>query len=241
MSKLLSGPFLLRAYWGARVETVDACAERLAGCLGDLADISEVFDGWFRKGGSKSAASRQSVGQTVGEMRQLLLAGKQRRDVDGGVMDELGFSVSLWNRRSPAVAWSLTCGASPAAGVGVLNHFVIDWPERAAGDASLVKDAQTARNVMLSVVRSWEPDWATWTSDALRDAQQAEPRQPVLGLLTYLSESRLVPSLEMPETTVERVGSGHLITLEPAERDVSSRLSGLREALSRTGALRPTS
>lgn len=239
MNELLASPFVLGGYWGARADPVEDCARRLAECLRGLAEISDVLEGWFRKGRSKSAASREPVAPTVESLQTLLLAGRQRRDDDGGVMAELGFSLSLWNRQPKAAAWSLTCGAYPASGVGVLNYFVLNWPDQVT-DATLAEDLVTARAVMLNVVQSWEPDWATWTSDALRNSQQLVPRQPVLGLSTYLGAARSLPPLPLEEFAVQAFGLGHLVSLDPTNPDLAGRLARLHEALSREGALRPT-
>ena len=75
-------------------------------------------------------------------------------------MRELGFSASVWNRQATSSAWRVNCGAYPAAGVGVLNHFVLDWPERTT-DVTLAEDLETAKAAALIIIEASKPDWAT--------------------------------------------------------------------------------
>lgn len=240
MSELLDSRFVLGSYWGVRKESIDVCARRLAVALDGLAKVTPLLDGWYRKGASKAAASREPVGRSLQQLRDLLDAGRQRKDVGGDLMAELGFSAALWNRQSDrAAAWSVTCGAYPPAGVGVSNAFVIDWPER-GNNVTIEDDLALAKAAMQTVVEAWQPEWATWTSRAMRKLQQAPPRHPVLGLLTYLGPTREVPAMD-PDLAVEALIDGHLLTVEPCLPDLSSRLLRLRDVLAGTEALRPTS
>lgn len=109
-------------------------------------------------------------------MRQLLDQGVNRRDVGSDVIEELGFSVGLWNRARPAVGLSVTAGAYPSF-AGVLNSVVLDFPPPEA-EAMLLYDPRPAGAILEAVVESWEPDWATWTTHALRSAQGAAPCEP---------------------------------------------------------------
>ena len=119
MSNLVDGRFILGAYWGPREESLETCARRLVDCLQGLAEISPVFDGWYRKGASKAAASREPVGRDLKQLEDLLDSGRHRTDFGGDVMAELGLNAELWNRQTDrTAAWSVTCGAFPAPGVG---------------------------------------------------------------------------------------------------------------------------
>lgn len=240
MSNLVDGRFVLGAYWGSREESLDTCARRLADCLQGLAEVSPVFDGWYRKGASKAAASREPVGRSLAQLVELLDSGRQRTDVGGDVMVELGFNAALWNRQSDsAAAWSVTCGAFPAPGVGVSNAFVIDWPERAEG-VTVEDDLLVAKAVMRVVVQAWKPDWATWASRAMRDLQQVPARHPALGLLTYFGPRRNLPQLDL-EVAAEPLDGGSVLVVEPTASDLPNRLLRLREALAGTEALQATS
>jgi hypothetical protein len=239
VSDLVGGRFVLGAYWGPREESLETCARRLVDCLQGMSEISPVFDGWYRKGASKAAASRQPVGSSLGQLADLLDSGRHRKDLGGDVMTELGFNAALWNRqKGSAAAWSVTCGAFPAPGVEVSNAFVIDWPERAPG-VTVEDDLAVAKAVMRVVVQEWEPDWATWASRAMRDLQQVPPRHPTLGLLTYFGPRRNLPRVGL-DVVVEPLDGGRLLIVEPAASDLPKRLLRLREALTGTEALQAT-
>lgn len=240
MSDLVEGRFILGAYWGPREESLGTCARRLSDCLQGLSEVSPVFEGWYRKRASNDAASREAVGRSLEQIADLLDAGRQRKDFGGDVMAELGFNAALWNRQSgSAAAWSVTCGAFPGPGVGVSNAFVVDWPERAPG-VTVEDDLIVAKAVMRVVVQAWEPDWATWASRAMRDLQQAPPRHPALGLLTYFGPRRNLPQLAL-DVAAEPLEGGSLLVVKPTASDLPSRLLRLREALTGTEALQATS
>ena len=240
MSDLVDGRFVLGAYWGPREESLEACTARLFDCLQGLAQVSPVLDGWYRKGASKAAASREPVGRSLEQLEKLLDSGRQRTDFGGDIMADLGFSAALWNRQSArAAAWSVSCGAFPPPGVGVSNVFVVDWPERAPG-LTVERDLSVAKAAMRVVVQAWEPDWATWTTHAMRELQQASARHPVLGLLTYFGPRRMLPQLG-PDVVAEPLGGGQMLVVDPTADDLPSRLLRLREALTGTEAMQATS
>lgn len=226
--------FYLGAYWGSRRETALQCGERLAACIARLSEIDGALGSWFRRGASKVAA-KTPVGSDAASLEQLLAKGVNRRDVDGEVLEELGFSVGLWNRATPAVGLSGTMGAHPSF-QGVLNSVVFDFPPPEADALRLYKPI-VAEAIFDAVVETWEPSWATWTSHALRNAQGAPPREPVLGWLTYVAAPI---TLELPGVTMRALHGGTAIRIGS---DVAGTGEGsvvaARSQLVRAGVLHP--
>lgn len=239
MTNLLAGSFLLGAYWGRREESLDQCATRLSVCLEGLAEISPIFDGWFHKARTRRGATQEAVSREFDALRSLLSSGRGRRDTDKSVISELGYSASLWNGKKAAAAWSVQCGSHPGPGIGISNLFVVDWPE--SNDMMALRcEQEMALKAMRVVVESWDPEWATWTSRPLRNAQQTSGREPVLGLLTYFNEARRVPRLDAP-FDVDRLGNGHVLSIDSSVEGLMGHIAILRQQLHDTGALREVS
>ena len=228
--------FYLGAYWGSRQESVEQCGHRLASCLGRLSEIDEAFESWFRRGVRKTAA-KTPVELDVESLSGLLAQGVNRRDVGGDVIEELGYSVGLWNRARPAVGFSATVGAHPSF-MGVLNSVVFDFP-RPEAEALRLYEPRVAGAVIDAVVESWEPNWATWTTHAWRSAQKVASREPVVGWMTYLSTSSTV---ECAGITSRALLGGTVYAIGQSVNDVGERsVLELRGCLASTGALGPIS
>lgn len=179
----MTNNFYVGAYWGPREESALDCAKRLSNCLARLSAAHPNLATWHPKGASKAASSGDSVSMAPGDLVRLLVRGRNRRDVDGSVMEELGFRASLWNREKVAVAFSVTCGSYLASGA-VMNTFVIQLPTPEA-DALELFEPGVAQAMTYALVDSWDPEWATWASFSMREAQ-ASGSEPIIGWLTYL-------------------------------------------------------
>ena len=225
-------PFYLGAYWGSRRESSLRCGERLARCTTMLGQIDGALGSWYRRAASKAAA-KTPVGRDAESFARLLAQGRNRRDDDGEVIEELGFSFGLWNRAKPAVGMSGTVGAHPAF-PGVLNSFVLDFPPP-GDDAGCLYDPAVAEGIFGAVIESWEPEWATWTSPSLRDVQGVAPREPVVGWMTYLS-SPVGAGLPGGSSLL----GGSAIRVGREVTDVDDRAVGeTRARLVKVGALKP--
>ncbi len=228
-------PFYLGVYWGSRRESSLHCGERLAACLATLGEIDEALGSWFRRAATKAAA-RTPVDLNAGSLGRLLArSGVNRRDVDGEIIEELGFSFGLWNRARPVVGMSGTVGAYPSF-PGVLNSVVLDFPHPEAESLRLY-EPRVAEAIFDGVIAAWEPDWATWTSPALRDAQRVVPREPVVGWMSYLT---IPGGVDLPGVTSRSVLGGTVLRIG---QDVSSAQEAVvldvRRRLAKVGALRP--
>ena len=209
--------YYVGAYWGDRAESVTACAQCLADCLDRLAKTHVLLSTWYRKGRSKAAASRQQVDVSPAALESLLDSGRSRTDVGGEVITELGFSASLWNKNADDVSFSILCGATPGTS-SIKNNFLLKLPTPSEVSAE-VYDPAIAHRILMSVVEVWQPQWATFTSHALREQQNAEANRPVAGWQTFVATSTKpgVPS----GVHVEDVSNGILLTAGPDPLHVS--------------------
>lgn len=172
------------AYWGNRPESAKEGAERLAHCRAALARVDEALASWYKKGASRTTANTP-VASDSRSLAELLERGRNRTDVGREVIQELGFSFDLWNRSRPEVGLNGLVGAYPSVG-RIVNTFVLSFYASAQPEAARIYTDASAKAVMKAVVEAWEPDWATWSTSRLRDAQPVEPREPVVGWYTYL-------------------------------------------------------
>jgi hypothetical protein len=233
--------FYVGAYWGPRAESVDACADRLAHFLTELAQASPVLGSWFKTASSRKAALKRPVEPSAEALRELLLAGRARRDdQDRSVMSELGFAADMWNGQDVQVGFRVRCGA-PVAVQGMTSNTLVMQLPAAEGGALTLYQRQVALIVLRSVVTAWQPSWCTWTSHRLRKAQEPQPGEVVAGWGTYVADRDGVLTDRLPPgVTAEHVGAGLLLTAD-GDADVVSEttVSAVRGALGR--ALRPAS
>lgn len=116
--------YLVGAYWSAREEAREECAQRLASMLGLLSEQSCVPARWFKKSKSRSAALREELPTTGEGIAPLLKTNK--RDIGGEVIRELGFSFAGWAplEDGGSAAFAATIGSYSAV---VGNHFVLTF------------------------------------------------------------------------------------------------------------------
>jgi hypothetical protein len=104
------------------------------------------------------------------------------------------------------------------------NAVVLNLPEAEGSGLSLYR-LKVARRVIKAQVESWEPEWATLTSNSLRRVQQAPPKAPVVGWITYLAQPRRVDADRLPAGVIaEEMASGTLVTSAPEVTDVTEPL-----------------
>lgn len=217
------------AYWGSRRESVESCAGRLSRCMAGLAEADPALARWYRTARSRTAA-RTPVPADAAGLADLLARGRNRRDDTGEAIEELGFSVGMWNRSRPEVGLRASVGKTSG-----VNAVVLRLPAPAEGPQ--LYRGRTARAVMGAVAETWQPRWATWTTDPWREAQAADlPRGPVVGWLTYLGG---VDASDIPvEVAAERLADGVLVASAPDHADVIvPQVLGVRQHLVDAGAL----
>jgi len=226
-------PTTVGAYWGARAEPVEHCAERFASCLEELGTAHHLLSSWWRKGQSKNAASRHPVSAERSVLRDLLLAGRNRGDFSGEVLEDLGYSAGLWNKQRVSVGLSIHCGSYNER---VGNALVLKLPVLDA-ESAVLYDPTVGRRIMHAVIESWSPEWATWITPSVRDAQDDRTKAPVVGWWTYLDGAPSAPQTLPAGVRVERTKRGTLIMLADRADAVSAGAAvKLRDEFREAGA-----
>lgn len=234
----MDGPVYVGAYWGSRREELEVCAARLKSCLASLAQVSPLLARWKPKGRTRmEAVSGDEV--VASQLVEVLGRGVNRRDADGSVIEELGWSWSAWNgmSRSPA-AVSVLCGATTSS-VGVLNSFVLRLPDPSDDGASGLYERQAAIDVVLAISEAWEPDFAVVTSNELRELLDRNAERPVVGWVNYLASTRPVPPA-IAGAELWPAGAGTVLALQKPWAAIGPKdVEAFAEVLDRAGALSP--
>lgn len=194
------------SYWGARRETLADCAARVLAFLRDLERCHPKLSTWFGLGRSRRQALKNPVVVNLETITDLLGKGVNRADLDGSVIEDLGYGLRVWNGQpdSSSVGLSIHCGAWSSY---VGNSVVVDigQPETALAGSPL---PHALRCILRSAVDAFEPDCGTVMSSELRE--QVGSR---VGWLVHLgTEAHKLPKL--PVHQVEEVpGRGVIVTV----------------------------
>ncbi|VBA61452.1 Imm52 family immunity protein [Mycobacterium attenuatum] len=225
--------------WGARVESVDQAAGRVAKLLPALAALDSALSSWRDLGRSKrEATAKPLVTTNHADLVQRLQDGRHRTDVGRQIMEDMGYSVYWWNGAEDSQAaanLNIHIGSSALG-----NHVVLKLPEPDAVPSLYTRGI--AHKLLHILVDIFDPDSVLWSNEELL-AKQTEPDHPtedgrgyVLGKLVghpagwanFLSDSDSVKfdmALLPAGATVERLGTGTLVLLgqdpaDPPLRDV---------------------
>ena len=218
----------LSAYWGARAESVDQAAEKVARLLAALADVDPVLTGWRDQALSKKKALAEPVvTANHDELVDRLLAGRIRRHDNGETLDDFGYSLSWWNARDNEDATAVLTIRTGITSSKMLNSVTIRLPDSAAAPGIYTK--VNATHLMSTLIAIFRPDRAHWLSRDVENLQK-EPNRPLAdgsvaigtiighaaGWATYLRDGEgngLNPALVPGTATFERIDDGTLVTL----------------------------
>ena len=233
--------YYMGAYWGPRKETALECAQRAELFFHMLARCDPTFTQWYRGGrGAPRSLPGFPVRPEAAEWEQLFLRRMLRTDVDDEILEELGFREHVWNVKSRE--WTrieLRCGAySP----GAVNVCLLHPPEVGLPRERILC-APLLAEVLTSVAKAWEPDYAMVSSSEMVDLVEKRNGEVRVGWLTYLSR-RLgtLPPLPAP-VRIEPVGTlGWLLVLSPERMTASNPehvafTARVRELLDRAGLI----
>ncbi len=141
----------------AQAQLADARDAGAAAAL-RLEAVSPLLGTWYLRGGSRAAALREPVSRDAGTLERLLERGRNRRDFGGEVIEELGYSISMWNgKEEQAASLSVTCGgfSGRVGNVALVKASL-------AGDGRVGLDPEGfAVEGLRSLVEVWQPDWVT--------------------------------------------------------------------------------
>ena len=232
--------YYVGGYWGVRKETALECARRAEVFFHMLARCDPTFAQWYRRGrGFPRELPGYPVRPEAQEWEQLFLQGRNRNDVDKGVIEHLGFMTHVWNAKKERTRVSFNCGAySP----GAVNSCLIDPPDEGPVRERILS-APVLAEVLTSVATAWDPDFAIASSTEMVDVVKKRKEEVRVGWLTYLSR-RLgkLPPLPAP-LRIAPVGTlGWLLVLSPERMTASNPehvafTARVRELLDRAGLI----
>ena len=239
--------YYLGVYWGHRLESVDACAERARKVLESLRALEPaLFPRWYVWKESKEASLEHPLDEGQGNVRDSLRVPRQepdaplKPDVDPG-----GFALELWNG---APTPDMTCRFEMTTGV---HHGA--WNVPAPNDCEVQLPLAPSPELRLSR-RAWRsssrPSRATsrptggrcsTNQHLLSSAGSREPGAPLVGWLTFLAAGRGRAPRELPPgASVEIVdGLGAIYTASASSFDWQAA-DTLRAALEKAKLARPT-
>jgi hypothetical protein len=233
------------AYWGARKEPAEVCAQRMEVLLAALAQVDPSFTRWFQQSRSLKESLKRPLELNRASLQRWIARGAMRSD-GGQVMESLGYSVAAWNGVSDEyddTGFQTSCGSSSAA---VGNSHVFSLPSRGP-NADRVLTAPVLTGLVRSMAIAWDPDWGVAMSDQLRDRMKPRrpPGAPYVGWVTYLAPHRgTVPPLPAPVHIEPVEGKGTLIILTPERFTVEdpehvALAERVRELLDRARLMQP--
>ncbi len=206
--------YYLGAYWGPRKESARECTLRLEHLLRSLAQVDPALAQWFKPARSRKKALPNPL-ELKPEALEKHIQRHALKDDAGFVMEELGFTFSLWNgdRAEGDVSLELGCGKGSR---WVSNVCLMHLPPEGAVAERLLT-APVLSQVLRCIIAAWDPDWAVVTSSPHRELVSEQGTVGLFaGWLTYHSHRRgAVPPLPAP-VRIERVEEqGTLIILTP--------------------------
>lgn len=155
------------AYWAERRETREEAAERIARYLAALSSLNERFARWFLKGRARRYPL-VAAGRTAAQIAVQL--GVHRREVDGVVLPELGFTLELWNGDAATLSFTVG-GFNPR----VVNAVVLSL----GAEADVPREVW--RRALAVQVSAFDPDHAVVTTvQRIVEARVASPWEVAL-------------------------------------------------------------
>lgn len=231
--------YFVGAYWGPRKETALECARRAELFFHLLSRCDPALSQWFHSGrGAPRDLPGWPVQPEIEHLEKFLLKTRRRTDVGKKVIDDMGFGSILWNAGEPPAYIHLGCGSYSRGG-----NMCLLYPPKAGPVQERLLHAPIVAEILTSMVKAWDPDFAVVTSDDMWDAVKKQRREVDVGWLTYLSR-RLgsLPPLPAP-VRIEPVGSlGWLLVLAPERMSASnpeqvSFTRKIRQLLDRAGLI----
>jgi hypothetical protein len=228
-------------YWGNRPESAEECARRALRLFAGLSRCDALFTTWYGLGRARkdALAHRLDVSDTS-SLKELLERGRNRRDADRTVIEELGFGLGAWNGGVGGAESSLhlSCGSyasTPAAWIP--NSCVLDLPSDAPASERLLTVAALLRIIEV-MAAAWDPDWGVVMSTAFQQmVPSGEVGAPVVGWLTYLGlPPQSLPALPVG-VRVAALSEGGSTIIATEERFTVTEPRHLQAAAAITNAL----
>lgn len=202
--------FMLGAYWDARADSLEKCAEDAARFLAGLAEIDPLLASWYERGRSRKGALERKVDiLDAQKLQDLLLAGRNRREIDREVIDELGCKLSLWNGANEDQAEasiSIHCGAYSER---IGNSVIIDLPHQSESSEWIRK----ASSLLALTADVWNPSWAGIMSKKAIRERDFDGDNPFVDWMVYVP--RKIASVPSPGRVEQLGGLGSVVIVQP--------------------------
>lgn len=218
--------FMLGAYWDARPDSLEKCTEDVKRLLAGLAQTDPFLANWHEVGRSRKDALKKAVDAAdTQRIRDLLLKGRNRRDIGRQVIEELGFSLSLWSRASDEVAAAsirIHCGCYSKL---VGNNVLIDLPSNSARPQWV----KNARALLALVAEVWRPKWAGIMSKRAIKERDYDADYPFVDWMVYVP--RAVQAMPLPSRVevLKDLGSIIIVQADPPVGDSAEELLHIRK------------
>ncbi|MFL5354153.1 immunity 52 family protein [Archangium sp.] len=225
--------YYVGAYWLARRESAEACAQRAESFFRLLASCDPSLAKWFRKGRTLKAALKHRIASDAASLSEMFT---QQAQKEGRLADD-GFSLRGWNGEIHEAASSLSilCGD---ASVWVSNLCLYHPPEEGPAQQRVLQAPVLAR-ILRAMAVAFEPEWGVATSDEHRQlVSDSSKAGTFVGWLMYFSHRRgSLPPLPAPIQVEPVEDKGTLVILTPERftasnpahvelaRDVAERLA----------------
>jgi hypothetical protein len=175
-----------------------------------LCEGDDAFAHWYHLGRSRDEARTRKINvQDRPELLALLASGRNRRDTDNKVIENLGFHLWMWNGAEPGkeVNFNVKCGLFSEV-LGLCNCAVLKLPQQ----LGRLADHVTMKKLLATMASSWEPDWAgIFSNDAMR-SRNFEPK-PFVDWMVYIPQK--ISSVPPPSTLTRLANGGSLIVVQP--------------------------
>lgn len=158
-------------------------------------------------------------------IRNLLNKGRNRKDIGGEIINELGYSLRIWNGGDGVgneSNLSITCGGYSNFNK---NKILLEF------EADLYADKGNEEGLMLlrALAESWEPEWAGLMSRSAMQAREfGASRFPFVDWMVYVPS--VLPLPPQPSRLIQVEGLGSIIVVQPdppqvGDLDAASRIT----------------
>lgn len=202
--------FMLAAYWDSRPDNLEKCTVAARQFFSRLAEAEPLLAHWYERGRSRKQSLKSKMDNSdTQELRDRLLKGRNRRDLDHSVIEELGFSLSFWNGANEEEAQAsvrIDCGCY---GQRVNNHVLLDLPYMSQG----LKWVENASALLGQAAEIWRPQWAGIMSKKAIRERDFDVDSPLVDWMVYVP--RAVPAMPLPSRVEVVKGLGSIVVVQP--------------------------
>lgn len=174
---------LVSGFWRARAGSVEASLMMIERFLLELKAADPSLAEWYLKGKTRTEALQKPL--RLSELRSVLLAGTNRRDIGGQLLPELGYLLSVWNAAGDSLA--IQCGATAAVkAVPFPNRCLLTISGQPSDKANL------SQRIVTALISCFSPTIATVNETMPLSTQGVAPYE-VPGPITYVASKDSVP------------------------------------------------